>query len=34
MNSIWGLRVLGVTAPDPQRSQAVLQQILTLLDEC
>ncbi|MGD9000666.1 MAG: TetR family transcriptional regulator C-terminal domain-containing protein [Granulosicoccaceae bacterium] len=32
MTSIWGLRILGVTAPAPQRTQAVLRQILTLLD--
>jgi TetR/AcrR family transcriptional repressor of nem operon len=32
MTSIWGLRVLGATAPDAQRTQAVLSQILTLLD--
>lgn len=32
MSSIWGLRVLGASAPSPQRAHAVVDQILTLLD--
>ncbi|MET0015091.1 MAG: TetR/AcrR family transcriptional regulator [Sedimenticola sp.] len=32
MSSIWGLRVLGGTAPQPQRARAVVDQLMTLLD--
>ncbi|MES9871193.1 MAG: hypothetical protein ABW149_16055, partial [Sedimenticola sp.] len=32
MSSIWGLRVLGGTAPQPQRARAVVGQLMTLLD--
>ncbi|OOZ36422.1 TetR/AcrR family transcriptional regulator [Solemya velesiana gill symbiont] len=32
MSSIWGLRVLGGTAPSPKRVKAVIDQLLTLLD--
>ncbi len=31
MSSIWGLRVLGGTAPGPERTQAVVNQVLTQL---
>ena len=32
MTSIWGLRVLGGTAASPQRTRAVVEQLLRLLD--
>jgi TetR/AcrR family transcriptional repressor of nem operon len=32
MSNIWGLRVLGGTAPTPERAQAIVKQILQLLD--
>lgn len=32
MSNIWGLRVLGGTAPAPERTQAVVRQVLALLD--
>lgn len=32
MTNIWGLRVLGGTAPAPKRAQAVVKQLLRLLD--
>jgi TetR/AcrR family transcriptional repressor of nem operon len=32
MCNIWGLRVLGGTAPTPERTEAVVEQLLTLLD--
>jgi TetR/AcrR family transcriptional repressor of nem operon len=32
MCNIWGLRVLGGTAPTPKRTQAVVRQLLTVLD--
>jgi TetR/AcrR family transcriptional repressor of nem operon len=32
MCNIWGLRVLGGTAPSPERTQAVVRQLLALLD--
>lgn len=33
MSNIWGLRVLGGTAPAPARTQAVVNQLLTVLDQ-
>ncbi len=32
MSSIWGLRVLGATAPDAERARGVVRQLLQLLD--
>jgi hypothetical protein len=32
MCNIWGLRVLGGTAPAPERTEAVVKQLLALLD--
>lgn len=32
MSSIWGLRVLGGTGPSPSRTDAVIQQVLKILD--
>jgi TetR/AcrR family transcriptional repressor of nem operon len=32
MCNIWGLRVLGGTAPTPERTEAVVRQVLALLD--